>query len=528
LNVVWIRRRGGARQQLAGARTTPYEEHMNTRESNFTKPERWLTATRLKGGFVGTALVAALLIAGLGGSSNTPAMSGASFVLSPPLEAVERRNAAPIDSYADLVETVAPAVVTIRAERIVRAPQQFPFFNDPLFREFFGDRFRGVPEQQERRQAGLGSGVIVHPDGYVITNHHVIDGAEEIKVELTDLRTFDAKLVGSDPPSDLAVLKIAERGLQTLTLGDSNQVRVGDVVLAVGNPLGVGQTVTMGIISAKGRTTGLGDGSFEDFLQTDAPVNRGNSGGALVNTRGELVGINSQILSPTGGNIGIGFAIPANMARDVLEQIVRDGAVRRGMLGVNIQSVTSEIAESLGLPRVGGALVSAVQPGSAAERAGLQRGDVIVRLNNEPVEDSNSLRNEVARRQPGTDVQLTVLRNGDEKTLEARLDELPVEGRETRQRGTEPGRDALGLTVEPITPQMANRLGVKEGVVVRQVQPGSPAARAGIRPGDIIEEVNRQPVNSQSELRNALEASGDRPSLLLINRQGQSLFFTIS
>src|SRR5438874_2937470 len=252
-------------------------------------------------------------------------------------------------SYADLVARVAPAVVTIRSTERARAAQQFPFMDDPMFRQFFGDR---IPQQQQppQRVEGVGSGVIINPDGYILTNHHVVDGAMEIKVELTDNRTFTAKLVGSDPPSDLAVLKIDAKDLPTLALGDSDKVRVGDPVLALGNPLGIGQTVTSGIVSAKGRATGLSDGSFEDFLQTDAAINRGNSGGALVNTNGELIGINSQILSPSGGNIGIGFAIPSNMAKVVMDQLLKTGKVRRGMLGVTIQSVDADLASSMDLP----------------------------------------------------------------------------------------------------------------------------------------------------------------------------------
>jgi len=260
-----------------------------------------------------------------------------------------------VDSYADVVDRVAPAVVTIRSSRRVHAPQQFPFMNDPFFRRFFGGRLpQGGGGATER---ALGSGVIVRQDGYILTNHHVVDGAEEIKVDMNNHQTYAAKIVGSDAPSDLAVLRIDANSLPLLHPGNSDQARVGDVVLAVGNPLGIGETVTAGIISAKGRATGLSDGSFQDFIQTDAPINQGNSGGALVNTRGELIGINSQILSPNGGgNIGIGFAIPSNMASTVMNQLIDKGKVRRGMLGVGIQQVTSDVAASLGLKQPHGVL----------------------------------------------------------------------------------------------------------------------------------------------------------------------------
>jgi serine protease Do len=438
------------------------------------------------------------------------------------------------NSYADVVGRVAPAVVTVRSERRVRAAEQFPFIDDPFFREFFGDRFRNRQgEPQERRERGLGSGVIVSADGYILTNHHVIDGAEDIRVELTDKRTFPAKVVGSDAPSDLAVLKIDASGLPVLPLGDSDRVRVGDVALAVGNPLGVGQTVTMGIISAKGRSTGLSDGSFEDFLQTDAPINTGNSGGALVNTNGELIGINSQILSPSGGNIGIGFAIPANMAKSVMDQLVKGGKVHRGMLGVTIQGVTSDLASSLGLSDVRGALVSSVQAGSPAERAGIRRGDVIVGFNGAPVADSNSLRNMVARTQPGTEVTLTISRDNREQQVRVTLGELPAEkGKATgddRGGGTS-DTGKLGIRVEPITPALASRLNLPagaQGLVVTRVDPVGPAADAGIREGDLIEEVNRQAVRSVAELQGAIQRSGTRPVLLLVNRRGDSLFLTV-
>jgi Do/DeqQ family serine protease len=335
----------------------------------------------------------------------------------------ENSRVTPQVSYAAVVDRVGPGVVTIRSERRVRAPRQFPFSNDPLLRDFFGGLFGGAAQGRESRQMGIGSGVIVRSDGYILTNHHVVDGAQEIRIEFTDRRGFNAKLIGSDPPSDLAVLKIDAKDLTALSLGNSDEVRVGDVVLAVGNPLGIGQTVTAGIISAKGRSTGLSDGSFEDFLQTDAPINQGNSGGALVNTNGLLVGINSQIVSPSGGNIGIGFAVPSNMARVVMEQLINSGKVERGHLGIAIQPVTPEIATKLSLPETRGVVVENVAADSAAARAGIRPGDVIVAFNAQPVTDGNTLRNQVAVTRPGTDVELTVLREGREQKVRATLGE---------------------------------------------------------------------------------------------------------
>ena len=328
----------------------------------------------------------------------------------------------PPASFADVVGQAAPAVVTVRSERRLRAPQQYPFYKDPFFQYFFGVPPPRVPSEQ--RQIGLGSGVIVTPDGYIVTNHHVIDGAEEIKVVLSNNKQFDARLVGSDPASDLAVLKISAHDLPVLPLADSDLVRVGDIALAIGSPLGLPQTVTSGIISAKGRRTGVSDGSFEDFLQTDAPINQGNSGGALINTNSALVGINSQILSPNGGSIGIGFAIPSNMARNVMEQLIQSGSVSRGRLGIAIQEITDEIANKLGLSDIRGVVVKQVESGGPADRAGVRQGDVILAFNGTNVNDGNSLRNQVAATEPGTEVTLTIFRDGHQQPVRVKLGEF--------------------------------------------------------------------------------------------------------
>lgn len=338
----------------------------------------------------------------------------------------------PVSSYADVVSKVVPAVITIHSQMRVRQPQQFPFMDDPFFRQFFGDRNTQQPPAQPRQ--GLGSGVIIDANGYILTNHHVIDGAEQIKVDLNDGRSLDAQIVGVDPPSDLAVLKVEASGLPVLVLGDSDRARVGDVVLAIGNPLGVGQTVTMGIISAKGRQTGLSNGSFEDFLQTDAPINRGNSGGALVSTNSELIGINSQILSPSGGSIGLGFAVPSNMARTVVEQLINSGKVRRGQLGITVLRIPSEEATKLGVTQGPGVVVFDVQSGSAADRAGLRRGDVISALNGTGVTDPNTFRNQIARTPPGSEVTLTVKRDGQEQQVRATLGEFTPQAAQPQER----------------------------------------------------------------------------------------------
>ena len=485
---------------------------------------------RRTAGWRATGAAAALLLAGslIGWSASDgfgPTASAA------PVAPAAAAAPAPLAtaSYAGVVEQVTPAVVTIRSERRVRnISQELP----EGLREFFGDQFgqgRRGRQMPERREGGLGSGVIVRPDGYILTNHHVVDGAEQVNVELTDGRSFKAKVVGSDQPSDLAVVKVEGTNLQTLTLGDSDAVRIGDVVLAVGNPLGVGQTVTMGIVSAKGRATARGgDATFEDFIQTDAPINQGNSGGALVSTGGQLIGINSQILTPTGGSIGIGFAIPANMAKNVMTQLIEHGKVHRSMIGVTTQPVTSDIASSLGLAQVRGALVNSVVTGSPAEKAGLRRGDVITAINGESIRTGNDLRNEVSQLLPGTATRLSIVRDGKEQTVNVTVAEREPATDEPEGRQGSANPTGFGMTVGPLTRDQARELGtsVTSGVVVVEVQSGGRAADAGLRSGDVIVEVDRKPVNDAGGLSAALK-NGSRPALLLVHRGEASFFATL-
>jgi Do/DeqQ family serine protease len=473
----------------------------------------------------GAAIIALVAVTGYSIGQSQGARSTASAA---PAPASPAPVAAPAvtTSYASVVAAAAPAVVTVRVEgRAAMVPTQLP--DDPFFREFFGRRFQ---QPRPPRRSGLGSGVIATPDGYILTNNHVVDGSEHVDVELTDRRTFKAKVVGTDPASDLALLKVDATGLPTLPIGDSSRVSVGDVVLAIGNPLGVGQTVTMGIVSAKGRATGLGDGSYEDFLQTDAPINQGNSGGALVSATGELVGINSQILTPTGGNIGLGFAIPSNMARQVMDQLKTDGKVVRGRLGVTIQSVTADMAANLKLSTVGGALVNGVEPNGPADRAGLKQGDVIVGINGEKLADNNALRNRIASLRPGTKIGVDIIRDGRSQTLHATVDQLDAKAavRTSGERDA-PESGGFGLTVEPLTPEAARSLGLRrsEGVVINDVDPDGAAAAAGLQPNDVIVQVNGEAVKSPTELKTALGRSGERPALLLVARRNAEIFVTL-
>ena len=438
-------------------------------------------------------------------------------------------SALPVTTFAPVVQRVMPAVVTLRVEKKAQAVSTDSQMPDEFFRRFFGGQGPQMMPRPRGIERGLGSGVIVSGDGYILTNNHVVDGADTVRVELPDKRTFTAKVVGTDPGSDLAVVKVDAKDLPTLPLGDSDAVRVGDVVLAVGNPMGIGETVTSGIISAKGRQTEGGD-AYQDFLQTDAAINHGNSGGALVNAAGQLIGINSQILSPSDGNIGLGFAIPSNMARSVMDQLIRTGSVRRAKLGVTVQGISADMAQAMNLPSAQGALVSNVEDGSPAARAGLKQGDVITQFNGKPIADSNQLRNEVAATTPGSTVSLQVLRDGHTENVQAKVAELPAKRDRSSASSDHSGEGTFGMSVQPLTPDLADEVGVPRstrGVLVSEVDPDGVAADSDIQEGDVIERIDGQAVTSVSALKSALDRSDGKPSVLLVNRKGSEVFLTL-
>ncbi len=435
-----------------------------------------------------------------------------------------------VSGFAPVVKRDQPAVVNISSSKVVRS-QEGNYFGEmsPFFQQFFGGNFPGGAEvPRERLERSLGSGVIVSPDGYLITNNHVVDGASEIKVTLSDKREFDATVVGTDPNTDIAVLKIDARDLPTVSFADSSDVAVGDLVLALGNPFGVGQTVTMGIVSATGRAN-LGIEDYEDFIQTDAAINPGNSGGALVDSRGELIGINTAIISGgSGGNQGIGFAIPVNLARTVMDQLLANGKVTRGYIGVMLQEVDPDIASAFGLSEPTGALVSNVQPDGPAAGAGLEHGDILLSLNGDKIEDVNELRLKVSMMKPGTRVDLSVYRDGKQIEVPVTLGEMPTQFERASIDSVEESGDAMGgLSVDELTPAIARELRLSpstRGVVVSSVDGASPAAKAGLERGDVIEEVNRNPVDGVSEFDQAMAANRGKSILLLVDRSGDTRY----
>jgi serine protease Do len=434
-----------------------------------------------------------------------------------------------VPNFADLAQHLNPAVVNISTTQVMkgqrrtmpRLPFPNPFGERDPFEEFFERFFGGESPQREFRRRSLGSGFIINAEGYIVTNNHVVENASDIKVSLSDKEEYDAKVIGRDSKTDVALIKIeAKKALPTVSLGDSNRLRVGEWVMAIGNPFGLGHTVTTGIVSAKGRI--IGAGPYDDFIQTDASINPGNSGGPLFNMNGEVVGINTAIVA-TGQ--GIGFAIPINVAKDMLVSLREKGRVVRGWLGVQVQRVTPELAKSFGLDRERGALVADVMPDTPAARAGIERGDVIVEFNGRKIEEMNDLPRVVANTPPNTEVPVKLLRKGQERTVQVRVAELKEERVAAGGGGTL--EENLGMTVQELTPEIARSLGVSEstGVVVTNVEDGGPADEAGLRRGDILLEVNQKRIQTVQDYRAAIGRVGGPESLLLLVRRGNNVLY---
>ncbi len=449
---------------------------------------------------------------------------------------VKRDDDAP-RSYAPIVKKAAPSVVYVFSTKTVKNPHSgLPFFNDPMFRRFFGDqvpddeggqRYGGRRQQPEMKQQGLGSGVIVSADGYILTNNHVIDGADEVKVTLdAGKREFVAEIVGRDPKTDLAVLKIDAKDLTPVTIADSDSLEVGDTVLAIGNPFGIGQTVTSGIVSATGRG-GLGIEEYEDFIQTDAAINPGNSGGALVDCTGRLVGINTAIYSRTGGFMGLGFAIPSNLARSVMEQLITKGKIERGFIGVNLQELSPELKKEFGVET--GALVTGVSPDSAGDKAGIKQGDVIVKFDGQSVDDPRRLKLMVGRHNPGSEVKIEVMRDGKNQTFTLKLGEQPRDRKtlgddeEDAARSNSDEDTLNGVGVADITPAHREQFNLPrdlKGVLIIDIDTSSPAAKAGLQEGDVILELNKQPVESAKQAVELTTKPKSKRTLVLVWREG--------
>jgi serine protease Do len=450
----------------------------------------------------------------------------------------EAKNAAPVsladfkNGFASVLGPALPAVVNISSTKVVKIQNPIPdIFNDPMFRQFFGEQSPSLPRgPQSEREYSLGSGVIVNSKGYILTNNHVVSDASDVEVFTQDRKKFKAKILGTDPRTDIAVLKIETSGLPTLTLADSSTLKVGDIVFAIGQPFGIGETATMGIVSATGRGLGGAIEHYEDFIQTDAAINPGNSGGALIDLRGNLVGINTAIISGGGGNQGVGFAIPINLARVVMDQIVEHGKVIRGYLGVSIQGVDPDMAKAFGLPHGGGALIGDVTPNSPAAKAGIERGDIVLQLNGQAVNGADDLSLRISQLAPGSVAHLKVFRSGQSKDLDVTLGEYPEKGGPGVPSGEAVPLGLKGVTVQDLTPDVAKQLGLPPsttGVVVSQVDPSSSAATAGIQQGDVIQEVNRKPVRNVDQYKNALAGTVNQSVLLLVNRGGTTHFVVV-
>jgi len=452
-------------------------------------------------------------------------------------------------AFAAVAKQVSPSVVFIQVERVSRGgptspPPQAPFgspFGDDLFKRFFGDQFPAFPNQRQpqpppqHRIVGQGSGFVFKADkgmvsniSYILTNNHVVEGAKKIRVTFKDGREFEAKVTGTDPKSDIAIIEIKDSGHPALSMGNSAKLEVGEWVVAVGNPFGLSHTLTVGVVSAKGRS-GLGINDYEDFIQTDAAINPGNSGGPLLNLDGEVVGINTAIFSRSGGYMGVGFAIPVNLAKNIADQLIGNGEVTRGYLGVVIQNMTPELAESFDLEEPKGILIAQVSEDSPAEKAGLKVGDLVVSYQGEKITEVADFRNRVALTPPGSRVRLTVLRNGKRKLIKVKIGDLE-DGQLVASAAIETA-DALGLTVRTLTSDLARQFNVKpgEGVVVTEVKPGSVAGLGGLRIGTVILQVDRVAVNSSADFQRVIkQRSGDKRVLLLVSDGGMSRYVVLS
>ena len=515
---------------------------MNQFESSPKPPQgkkSWVvTAALLTAGII----IGFVIASDLGWLSNGHAVPDSSSIAPPPPPVVRPVSTAPQpilsggnQTFVDIAKSVKPAVVNIYATKSGRGEGSGATpFDDPLFRKFFGDEFfRKFEHPKEKKERGLGSGVIVDSNGLIITNNHVVGKADEIRVTLSDKREFKAKLIGTDPKTDVAVVKIEATGLPSVPWADSDKLEVGEFVLAVGNPFGLTQTVTLGIVSALGRAAGIAE--YEDFIQTDAAINPGNSGGALVNVRGELVGINTAIFSQSGGNMGIGFAVPSNMAQSIMGQLVQTGKVVRGWLGVSIQELTPELASQFGITETKGVLVSDVMEDSPAKKAGFERADVIVEYDGKPMDSPTHLRNAVAQTPVGKKVVVKIIRDKKAKTIDLTIVEQP---KSMTQSGEEDGGDSAtpigilsSLDVRDLNEELTSRYGLKSGergVVIVRVKAGSTAEEMGVREGDIVLEVNRQAVTSVKIFeRIANKLPKDQAVLLLLKRQGRTIYLTL-
>jgi serine protease Do len=458
------------------------------------------------------------------------------------------------NSFADVIEKASPAVVNIQSTKVIKASAQqqgeSPFMSDPFFRQFFGGN--GRQQQQQRphaeRERGLGSGVIINSSGYILTNNHVVEGATLVKVTLLDKREFTAKVVGTDPQTDVAVVKIDAGNLPALPLGNSDASRVGDLCFAIGNPFGYDHTVTMGIVSAKGRSLESGL-HIQNFIQTDAAINPGNSGGALINAHGDLIGMNTAIISGGGGgfggeagNIGIGFAVPVNLAKQVMDQIIKTGKVSRGYMGVSLQELTPDLAQQFGLKDTHGAVVADVTPGGPGDKGGVKSGDIITAIDGSKVQNQNELTLAVTEHAPGSTVKLDVVRNGQPTTVSVTLGQRPTSlelGQKSaaNEGGGEEGNaeggnaSARGITVEPLTPEIAQQIHAPSnihGVVVNDVDQSSAAADSGIGQGDVITSVDRKPVNSVQDFKRLMNEAQGKSALVTVNRGGQTAFIVVA